>query len=337
MAPELLDPGPFGLKFSRTAATDVYAFGCVCFELYTGRPPFAELGPATLMKVVTGERPERPSDAPLMSDALWQHVTGYWGQTPSARPTSSIVVQDMVWPLPGSKARRPLPPLPLSAPSTVSARSNTASRSIHGTTSVSPVKVSPARTPPGESTAWFSTNDDEIDRGGSQRRLARPKRPSVQDIMNSFNSPPAPGLASALSPHHDESDHSHSVPERHHRRQRGRGKGKEHRREDDIHVISPLAVPTDHLVGNTSSHSRSPSPEDMLRLQHETRPVLPVLRLSDTQDGSPGLHSRSASDTPHLRPVYVRSRVRSASLGDVPRLYEAKTLDDCMFLIFRRL
>ncbi|KAJ7712491.1 kinase-like domain-containing protein, partial [Mycena metata] len=68
MAPELLDPGRFFLEFSRTPATDVYAFGCVCFELYTGRPPFSELGPAVLMKVINGERPERPSDAPLMSD-----------------------------------------------------------------------------------------------------------------------------------------------------------------------------------------------------------------------------------------------------------------------------
>jgi serine/threonine protein kinase len=33
MAPELLDPGRFGLKFARTPATDVYAFGCVCFEV----------------------------------------------------------------------------------------------------------------------------------------------------------------------------------------------------------------------------------------------------------------------------------------------------------------
>ncbi|KAJ6476320.1 kinase-like domain-containing protein, partial [Mycena sanguinolenta] len=33
MAPELLDPDRFGLKFARTPATDVYAFGCVCVEV----------------------------------------------------------------------------------------------------------------------------------------------------------------------------------------------------------------------------------------------------------------------------------------------------------------
>ncbi|KAJ7260878.1 kinase-like domain-containing protein [Mycena haematopus] len=38
MAPELLDPDRFEINFARTPATDVYAFGCVCVELYTARP-----------------------------------------------------------------------------------------------------------------------------------------------------------------------------------------------------------------------------------------------------------------------------------------------------------
>ncbi|KAJ7620606.1 kinase-like domain-containing protein [Mycena polygramma] len=33
MAPELLDPERFGNKFSRTPASDVYAFACVCLEV----------------------------------------------------------------------------------------------------------------------------------------------------------------------------------------------------------------------------------------------------------------------------------------------------------------
>ncbi|KAJ7778413.1 kinase-like domain-containing protein, partial [Mycena metata] len=33
MAPELLNPDRFGTKFSRTPATDVYAYGCVCLEV----------------------------------------------------------------------------------------------------------------------------------------------------------------------------------------------------------------------------------------------------------------------------------------------------------------
>ncbi|KAF7347164.1 PINc domain-containing protein [Mycena venus] len=99
MAPELIYPDRFGLKFAQTPASDVYAFACVCFELYTGRPPFSNMPePAAMMKVINGERPERPSGSPAMSDILWQHVSAYWAQEPVTRPPTQIVVKNMVWP-----------------------------------------------------------------------------------------------------------------------------------------------------------------------------------------------------------------------------------------------
>ncbi|KAF7373451.1 Kinase-like protein [Mycena sanguinolenta] len=94
MAPELIDPDRFGLQFARTSATDVYAFGCVCLELYTGRPPFADLRePAALLKIMNKERPQRPVGPPVMSDALWSHVLACWVDDPQARPDTQLVVE----------------------------------------------------------------------------------------------------------------------------------------------------------------------------------------------------------------------------------------------------
>ncbi|KAK7027603.1 kinase-like domain-containing protein [Favolaschia claudopus] len=106
MAPELLDPDQFEFEFTRTPATDVYAFGCVCFELYTGRPPFANLrdGVAAI-KVIMGERAVRPSGLPAMSDLLWQHVTLYWAHSPTTRPTTLQVVQNMCLHIPSPQPR----------------------------------------------------------------------------------------------------------------------------------------------------------------------------------------------------------------------------------------
>ncbi|KAJ6476188.1 hypothetical protein C8R45DRAFT_1009160 [Mycena sanguinolenta] len=112
MAPELIDPGRFGCKFARTQSSDIYAFGCVCLELYTGYPPFAELSQAAaLLRVVNGERPGRPAGAAAMSDALWKRVNAYWAQDFSTRPPAEVVVQEMSWP--ARKPKRYLRPLPL--------------------------------------------------------------------------------------------------------------------------------------------------------------------------------------------------------------------------------
>ncbi|KAG7100229.1 hypothetical protein E1B28_002003 [Marasmius oreades] len=92
MAPELF----FGEKANhRTFASDIYAFGCVCVELYTGKPPFAEEASHdlhVLTKVCGGERPRRPSDMP---DKLWALVVKCWNHRSELRPSSEEVSREV--------------------------------------------------------------------------------------------------------------------------------------------------------------------------------------------------------------------------------------------------
>ncbi|KAK7438585.1 hypothetical protein VKT23_017920 [Stygiomarasmius scandens] len=83
MAPELHVPESFGLdRFRLTPETDIYSFGCVCLELYTGRAPFADIlhDSAVMLKVIQGIRPERPTGGHEMSDQLWRMVEMCWSQ-----------------------------------------------------------------------------------------------------------------------------------------------------------------------------------------------------------------------------------------------------------------
>ncbi|KAF8162421.1 hypothetical protein K438DRAFT_296690 [Mycena galopus ATCC 62051] len=56
------------------------------------------------MKVLNGERPNRPSGPPVMFDMLWQHVTEFLAESPSTRPSTRLVVQHVAWPIPGPRS-----------------------------------------------------------------------------------------------------------------------------------------------------------------------------------------------------------------------------------------
>ncbi|KAF9784464.1 kinase-like domain-containing protein [Thelephora terrestris] len=88
-SPELLDPDGFGLTRAKgTRASDMYAFGMLAYEIFSGRMPFHDLqGAAVVIAVVTrNERPPRPPHREL-SGQLWAMIERSWQTDPSQRPT----------------------------------------------------------------------------------------------------------------------------------------------------------------------------------------------------------------------------------------------------------
>ncbi|KAK7032682.1 kinase-like protein [Favolaschia claudopus] len=98
MAPETLDPGACGVTgFARTPASDIYAFGCVCLELYTGFPPFhdAILHDAPVMfQVMAGFRPPRPP-GDLIPDPIWNIMQQCWAHDLAERPSILRIVLEL--------------------------------------------------------------------------------------------------------------------------------------------------------------------------------------------------------------------------------------------------
>ncbi|KAJ6551298.1 kinase-like domain-containing protein [Mycena capillaripes] len=101
-APELLRA-----KSQNHFGSDVYAFGCVCYEIMTGKIPFHELPndmAVILYIAVDGKRPSRPnscSGTPAL-DSLWELVQNCWQESAEMRPTATQIVERLIGPLIGA-------------------------------------------------------------------------------------------------------------------------------------------------------------------------------------------------------------------------------------------
>ncbi|KAG6818581.1 hypothetical protein H0H93_003796 [Arthromyces matolae] len=97
-APELIDlkNDTAGLN---TIASDIYAFGCVCYEVFTGDIPFVgiKLDATVSFKVMSGLRPQRPSPGSLpwmtwgLTEDLWMLMEQCWETNPARRPSSNDI------------------------------------------------------------------------------------------------------------------------------------------------------------------------------------------------------------------------------------------------------
>ncbi|KII88740.1 hypothetical protein PLICRDRAFT_41961 [Plicaturopsis crispa FD-325 SS-3] len=86
MSPERLFPERFGMKSRMpTFQSDVYSFGMLVYQVYSGRHPFQGMSAAKIiMAVMADQRPERP--VALVSDELWSLVQQCWSTEPRKRP-----------------------------------------------------------------------------------------------------------------------------------------------------------------------------------------------------------------------------------------------------------
>ncbi|KAH7910507.1 kinase-like domain-containing protein [Hygrophoropsis aurantiaca] len=80
MAPELLQVEEGTESIRKTCSSDVYAFGCVCFEIYDGKPPFSKL--------------PRPTHTSL-DDNIWTLIQRCLVTDPEARPNMKQITQKL--------------------------------------------------------------------------------------------------------------------------------------------------------------------------------------------------------------------------------------------------
>lgn len=107
MAPELLRPTG---KVTRTTASDIYAFGCVCYEvqytifisvfdsylpfqMFTGNPRFSDLTHYEgMMATIENHAVSRPE---MCSVDSWALIKSCWEVDPSSRPNINNIVQNL--------------------------------------------------------------------------------------------------------------------------------------------------------------------------------------------------------------------------------------------------
>ncbi|KAF9257432.1 kinase-like protein [Marasmius fiardii PR-910] len=91
LAPELLKPDP---PCSSSTRSDIYAFACVCYEIFTGNVPFHDLtdGAVIVTVLFDGKHPPRPSSTPQLNDDMWDIMVCCWRTEPHLRPSASEVL-----------------------------------------------------------------------------------------------------------------------------------------------------------------------------------------------------------------------------------------------------
>jgi hypothetical protein len=86
-----------GVKFiTESKPADVFAFGMLAVEVFTGRIPLEERGEeAVVLYILQGGRPKVPHNAQELglTAGIWKLLEACWRQSPRKRPTMREVVK----------------------------------------------------------------------------------------------------------------------------------------------------------------------------------------------------------------------------------------------------
>ncbi|KAG1854854.1 kinase-like domain-containing protein [Suillus subalutaceus] len=74
-------------------ASDIYSFGCIMLQVFTGKVPYSEFRSdhQVTLQILRGRRPARPVTPPI-ADALWDFMQKCWLDEPDHRPSANEVL-----------------------------------------------------------------------------------------------------------------------------------------------------------------------------------------------------------------------------------------------------
>ncbi|TDL19271.1 hypothetical protein BD410DRAFT_443657 [Rickenella mellea] len=73
----------------------MYSFGCVCLEVFSRKPPYAELDDSGVKKAkLKHEPPKRPKSL-HMDECLWDLTCKFFRFSPATRPTAAAASREI--------------------------------------------------------------------------------------------------------------------------------------------------------------------------------------------------------------------------------------------------
>ena len=98
LAPEIMTPTRKGngVPVVESKAADVFAFGMLAVEVFSGKIPFEEQkNEAVVLRISRGGRPKMPDNAQAvgLTDEMWKLLESCWHQNPKRRPTMEEIVR----------------------------------------------------------------------------------------------------------------------------------------------------------------------------------------------------------------------------------------------------